>query len=160
MARSNTKTPVSSLLWVEVTAPNVARHWARTSRIMAGLNQPERDNILTRLKQGQQIDYEGLAVRIQCPLMSPIDQNRLAHLTNFEEGGFQLTMFRADAALFYKNGQDYYSLREMAERGYWPTPAVAVNRLNATVTTFDGWLVDVFVPVGLATLNFFAHHAR
>ncbi|SFF22173.1 hypothetical protein [Spirosoma endophyticum] len=148
---------ITSLLWVEVDAPGLVRHWARTSRILNGLSQPEREDTLARLKAGQRIEYESLGISIDCPAMSDGDHNRLAHLMSYEECGFRLTMFRSDAALFHKNGQDYSSMREMAERGFLPNPAIAVNRLNRVVATVDGRLVDVFVPVNLTTVNFFSH---
>ncbi|GAB4038650.1 hypothetical protein [Spirosoma jeollabukense] len=155
MTQTHLSSAGASLLWVEVTAPDVARHWARSSRIFAGVNQPEQAVILCRLKAGQRIDCEELGIILHCPPMSRSDQKRLAHLNSFEEGGFRLTTFRSDTALFHKNGQDYYCLREMVERGYLPTPAIAINKLNTVVTTLDGRLIDVFVPIGLATINFF-----
>lgn len=160
MTQTHPSNAVASLLWVEVTAPDVGPHWARTSRLLAGVSQPEYDDTIKRLKTGQRIDYEASGIRLHCPPMSPGDQKRLAHLTNFEVGGFRLTTFRADTALFYKNNQDYYCLREMVERGYLPTPAIAINQLNVAVTTLNGRLIDVFVPIGLATVNFFVSYAR
>ena len=149
----------TSLMWIEVTPPANQKFWARTTRALEGSSQPEKEAALALLKEGRKIAYETSGITLQCAPMPSTDQKRLEHLLGFEECGFRLATFRHDMALFYRDNEDHYSMNEMAERGFLPTSAIAINPGNVPITTLDGHLVDVFVPVALGPINFFQAHA-
>ncbi len=150
--------PVDSLLWVWVTSPDVEPYWARTTRLLQGTPSAEKTRTLDQLRAGKLIAFEDSGMTIQCSPMATNDCKRLDHLSTFETGGFRLTSFRDNMALFHGYDVDetveYFSMNEMAERGFMPTASIAANMTNVPVTTFDGDLLDVFVPIGEATLNF------
>ncbi|GAB3958995.1 hypothetical protein GCM10028805_54250 [Spirosoma harenae] len=155
----NTKTQyvIPSLLWVEVTVPNYQKYWARTSRFLADTPESERAHVLELLKAGRLIAYEESGVCIQCVPITGSVKKRLDHLLSFEEGSFRLATFRADNALFSKDLQEYYSMNEMAERSFMPSPTIAIGQWNTPVYSFHGQLTDVFVPVELGPIYFHQH---
>ena len=145
---------VDSLLFVWAISPSLAPYWARTSRILEGVPQPQKDETISLLKQGRQIVFEASGISIECAPMSTRDRRRLEHLLSFDACGFRLSAFGADMALYYRHHADYCSMKEMIERGFLPTASIAVSRANFPITTFHGDLIDVFVPVAAGVLNF------
>ena len=144
------------LQWVEVTPTStLSPFWYRTSRLLTIYDEPlEQNQLLAKLRTGQPVYNEPNALYLHLTPMNQAERKRLRHLLRLEVSGFKLETFRSTTAMFTRNEQHYHSMNELIERGHLPLPAIAFNPDNVCIKNANGHLLDVFVLVGQAKMNF------
>lgn len=149
-------TTIDPLMWVRFHHPNASPWWASIPRLLKDVPQINRTELIQRLRGGELVVFQASQIRMQQQPMPDEDQHRLKQLLAYEQGGFLLSTFEQGMALFYHPllEGEFYSMNELSERGCMPMATITVNPLNKLVTGANGQLLDVFVPVGQAKMNF------